>query len=152
MSAQKHQSSQLIEPVIGFIESQGWDYEIIERDRAIKIPFKGKNGNWDLYTQIEQEQFLLFYSILPNQVPQDYIATVAELLTRVNYGLTLGNFEMDWETGEVRYKTSLDIQSYPLNQQILESIVLFNLYTVDQYLRAIMQVIYSNAKPTDTLK
>jgi len=35
---------------------------------------------------------------------------VAEFINRANYGIIIGNFEMDFADGEIRYKTSIDVQ------------------------------------------
>lgn len=38
----------------------------------------------------------------------------AEFLTRANYGLVFGNFEMDMHDGEIRYKPSFRAAEKPL--------------------------------------
>jgi hypothetical protein len=50
---------------------------------------------------------IVFHSICPFNVPAERRAAVAEFLSRVNHGLSLGNFEIDLDDGEVRLKTVL---------------------------------------------
>ena len=45
------------------------------------------------------------YAICPLNADEDTRPVVAEYLTRANYGLNNGNFEMDYSDGEIRYKT-----------------------------------------------
>ena len=52
---------------------------------------------------------LMLYTIVQCRVPEEKRPTMSEFLTRANYGLRLGDLEMDFRDGEVRYKASLDI-------------------------------------------
>lgn len=47
------------------------------------------------------------YHILPFKAEESQRAAVAEYITRANYNLNVGNFEMDFSDGELRYKTTL---------------------------------------------
>lgn len=53
-------------------------------------------------------------------VPEDRRLALAEFLTRANYGLFIGNFEMDWQDGEVRYKTSIDVAGDRLSTALVQ--------------------------------
>ena len=76
---------------------------------------------------------------------------VAEFITRVNYGMVIGNFEMDYEDGEMRYKTSIDIEGTELAASMIRQLVYANLVITDRYLPGIMRVIYSDESPVDVL-
>jgi hypothetical protein len=67
---------------------------------------------------------------------------MSEFLTRANYGLILGNFEMDFTDGEVRYKTSIYIGETELDFPVIKKMVYLNLSTIDDYFPAMMKVIY----------
>jgi len=43
---------------------------------------------------------------------------VNEFLTRANYGLNIGNFEMDFQDGEIRFKTAIDVEEVILRLSI----------------------------------
>jgi len=47
-------------------------------------------------------------AVQPKQQPD-----AAELINRVNFGLRIGNFEMDVEDGVLQYRTSIDIEGEP---------------------------------------
>ena len=44
----------------------------------------------------------------PLNVEEERKSAVAELITRINYSLTRGGFQMDWEDGELIYYCRLD--------------------------------------------
>lgn len=51
--------------------------------------------------------FLICIASFRQTVPDARRLEAAEYLHRINYGLLLGNFEMDYDEGEVRFRTSL---------------------------------------------
>jgi hypothetical protein len=48
---------------------------------------------------------------------------VAEFLTRANSGMVIGNFELDFADGEIRYKTSIDVEGDKLSYAIIKRLV-----------------------------
>jgi hypothetical protein len=50
----------------------------------------------------EEKPDISFRSLFPSRAPVQRRAAVAELLTRLNYGLIHGSFQMDMEDGEIR--------------------------------------------------
>jgi len=43
-----------------------------------------------------------------------------KFLTRANYGMMIGNFEMDFTDGEIRYKTSIDVEGDKLSSALIK--------------------------------
>jgi hypothetical protein len=72
---------------------------------------------------------------------------MSELLTRLNFGKFLGNFEMDFEDGEIRYKTSLYFENESAQPQIIENIIMTNILAMDTSLPAILSVINETITP-----
>jgi hypothetical protein len=94
-----------------FLEDDGWYPQQLEGNYMYRAGFSGKNGQIACYAQIrvDLEQFL-FYVVAPAKAPEAARMAVAEFITRANYGLRIGNFEMDFSDGEVRYKSSIDFE------------------------------------------
>ncbi len=67
-------------------------------------------------------------------------AALAEFVTRANFGLVVGNFEMDMDDGEVRYKTSIDVEGDRLSTALLHQLVRVNLEMMDKYLPGLYAV------------
>jgi hypothetical protein len=79
-----------------------------EEDGWVAAPGHGSNGAWLLIGQAyDALDAAVIYGVVPERVPADRRAAVAELVTRINYGLILGSFELDLDDGEVRFKASL---------------------------------------------
>ncbi len=66
---------------------------------------------------------------------------IAEFITRANYGLVIGNFELDFSDGELRYKTAIDVEDDNLSFALIKQMVYANVIIMDKYLPGIMAVI-----------
>ena len=91
----------------------------------------------------------MFYAICPVAAPEDGRLAMAEFLTRVNDGLVIGNFELDFGNGTIRYKTSIDVEGDRLSQALIKRVVYTNVMTMDQYLPDIMIVLEGRRSPQD---
>lgn len=139
-----------------FLTEDEWPYQLLESDEGtviIQTGFRGDNGGWSCFIQerTEQEQ-LAFYSICPLIVPEDLRIAMAEFITRANNGLVMGNFEMDLENGELRFKTSLDIQGGSLTKMMVKNLIYINVMTLDDYFPGIMSVISSEKEPKEIIE
>jgi hypothetical protein len=138
--------------VTEFFKQDEWPFVTMEEGTAYKVDFRGDNGQWVCYAQIwEEQRRVAFYSICPLKVPSTKLLTVAEFVTRANYGLIVGNFELDFNDGEVRYKTSIDIEGSELTPVTFQQIVYANVLTMDHYLPSLMSVIYSEVAPSEAI-
>ena len=118
---------------------------------TLRIFVKGKNAEWACMIRcFEHSGRLLVYSLYPRQVEDALRNRISELICRINYGLILGNFEMDWDDGELRYKTSMDIEGTELNRTILRNLVYGNFHSFDMYFNAIAQGL-DNSRDLDII-
>ncbi len=136
-----------------FLEEDEWYPQRMEDRYIYRMGFSGANGQFACYAQIrvDLEQFL-FYVMAPVKVPEDRRMLCAEFITWANYGLRIGNFEMDLQDGEVRYKSSLDFQDEPLTENLIKFAIYPAVQTVDRYLPGLMKVIYGAATPHAAVK
>ncbi|MEL6492946.1 MAG: YbjN domain-containing protein [Cyanobacteria bacterium J06621_3] len=77
---------------------------------------------------------------------------MAQFITRANYGLILGNFELDYTDGEIRYKTSLDVESDRLTPALTKNLIYTNVMTMDQYLPGLLAVLEQQTPPGQAIK
>jgi hypothetical protein len=144
--------SELFDVVQAFFTEDEWSFSQLEGRPTLQLVFQGENGRWTCYAQVREAQAqFVFYSILPPTVPPAKRAEVAEFLTRANYGLVIGNFEMNLDDGEVRYKTSLDVEGDRLSPALIRQVVYSNIFVTDRYLPGLMSVIYGSQSPADAI-
>jgi hypothetical protein len=144
--------SPILKLLMQFFTDDDWPFEQISDLPALRTAFSGENGKWNCYAHAREEthQFV-FYSLLPINAPPEKLAAVAEFITRANYSMIVGNFELNFDDGEVRYKTSIDVGNTPMTLPLIKHLVYPNVATMDQYLPGLMAVIYSDTSPSDAI-
>lgn len=129
----------------------GWKYTTVPKDRVILIAFDNNNDHDKircLGKLIEEYSQFIFYSVCPHGTPESKRVAMAELLTRINANRVLGNFELDFDDGEIRYKTSLDYEGIELTTaKWLENLVNVNVTMMKNFLPAILNLINSDMTP-----
>lgn len=115
--------------------------------------FQGKNGQWTcVAVPLEEQDQLLFYSVCPVSTPAEKLGAVAELLHRANYGMHIGNFELDFGDGEVRFKTSIDTEGDEPSVALYRNLIYMNCMMMDRYLPAILKVIAGDTEPSAAIE
>jgi hypothetical protein len=143
----------LIEKVAEFLGSRGWKCTVEPDKPLIQTGANGKNGRWPCIAIAGREnEHLIFLSIFPVNIPLEKRVAIAELVTRINYRLTHGCYEMDFEDGELRFRTSIPAVSGEVQCELMEYLVFANLCTFDSHLGTIMKVLYSHISPKSALQ
>ncbi|MBX3000126.1 MAG: YbjN domain-containing protein [Caldilineaceae bacterium] len=128
--------------IVEFLEQDGWPLQIVEEDQTLLTAYRGENGEWQCYLRVWSERDLVsFYSVLPVYVPETLRAIFNEFITRANFGLIIGNFEMDLDDGETRYKTSIDLEGTGPHPILLRQLIYANVSTMDEHLPAILAIL-----------
>ena len=142
----------IYESVLAFLQEDQWRYEEIPGESAIRLSFTGQNARYDCFGRVnEAHEVFVFYSIIPVRVPETQRLLVAELLARINYGLNIGNFELDMNDGEIRYKTSIDVEGGDLTPRMVETLIAVNISTADRYFPSFADVMYAVVAPMEAV-
>ena len=135
-------SESIIEVIRRYCDDDGIRYRSLD-ERTIQAGFQGNNFTYHMLVRSrEGHQQAILLTIVPVKVQSEQRLAVAEFLCRANYGLMLGNFEMDYDTGEVRYKTSVDVEGGALTTGMVKTLVHVNLSTADKYAKGLISVLY----------
>lgn len=145
--------ARIMEAMKDFFAKDDWNFRPLDNDRPVlRMGFAGDDAQWTCFAQAreEQEQFI-FYSVSPVPAPADRRNEVAEFITRANYGMIVGNFEMDYSDGEIRYKTSIDVEDADLTHPLMRHVVYANVMTFDRYFKGLMAVMHGGSSATDAV-
>ncbi|HET9060197.1 MAG TPA: YbjN domain-containing protein [Acidimicrobiales bacterium] len=129
-----------------YFDRQGWRYEILEGAHVLRSHFHADAGDWVTFAHVRDEpRQVVVYSVADERCPADRRSAMAELVTRANFGLVLGNLELDFSDGEVRAKTSLGLGGSHLDDQslaeLVEGLVEANLRVFHRYMPGVVAVI-----------
>jgi hypothetical protein len=140
--------SELFDAARAYFQEQAWPVELKDDDEILRFRYEGDHGKWMCFARARSEagQFI-FLSVLSEKVPKDKRPLIAEFLTRANFGLNVGNFEMDFEDGEIRFRTSLDVAEARLTSGLINPLVKASLVAMDDHLPGIQAVMAGTATP-----
>ncbi len=141
-----------LQVVTDFLEAQEWPCRLVGDRTVVQTAFQGEQGAWLCYANCRSEfGQMLFYSIAPQRAPEAARPAVAEYLMRANWGLMIGNFELDYNDGEVRCKTSLQLENTVLTTDLLRPLVFDNVVVMDKYLPGLLAVMAGTATPAEAI-
>jgi hypothetical protein len=138
----------LLQMAAAFFEDRHWTHRAIERPRAVEVTHDWAETPFRSYAQAKKDgRLFLYYSVCPEHAPPERRAAVATYLTRVNFGQMVGAFEMDLDDGEVRFRTSIDLEGEPMTGPLLSGVVYPNHQAMIDYLPGLLQVIAGEKDP-----
>ncbi|MEM9214881.1 MAG: YbjN domain-containing protein [Cyanobacteria bacterium P01_F01_bin.150] len=124
----------------------------IQNPKLFQLAFQGDAGRWTCLAQTDDTAHqVVFYSLCPISVPDDRYGSIAEFILRVNDSLLIGNFELDIDQGDIRYKTSLDTEGDRLTSTLMQRLVYANVHTMDTYLPGIIAVLAGDCSPVEAI-
>jgi len=141
----------LLDTVVEYLDDEGFEYDV-ESEERVDLSFTTSNGvlvTW--FSLDDEDQVVLFVTRCPVFVPQERRGAAMEFLTRANFGLRLGHFEFDLDDGEVRYKTSIDVEGDRLTPVLVKRLVRPNLMTMDRYLPGLLRVVFGATTPAQEI-
>lgn len=139
--------------LIDYIESKNFTHTANPQERKVTLTLNGKNANYRFVARItHDEEFLQVTAYYPFFVRDEKLRlSSAELITRANYCMPLGKFEMDLKDGEVRFHATHVIEGGILSQEMIERHMMTSYFTADRYFPAFMQHLHAGYTPEDAV-
>ncbi len=131
----------LYQAVIACMDEADQKHHDDPANNLISMDIAGDDGNWRMFIEVTDEEELrrvVAYAQLPARMPVYNRLKVAELLTRINCRLIVGNFTLDFDDGEVMFKTSLDLADGQLTQAMFLQMHQLNCSIINHYFRQIL--------------
>jgi hypothetical protein len=144
--------SEVFAAVLAFLEADGWPTALrTEIGEVVATKYQGESGRWMCEARVDTWGRVSFYSAYPESVPEDRRLEVSEFLTRANWALVVGNFELDLRDGELRVKTSIDTQGTVLPDEMLRALIYTNVGIMDRYIQSVAAVIEDGVSAAEAI-
>ncbi len=147
---------EIMEAVKNFLDEDGWRYSI-ESDKGVfrfGVNLRGKLKNVQYLVGINERDYNV-YAVSPLSADQDepeQIAKMAEFVCRANYGLKDGNFELDCDDGELRYKCYMNCNGVIPTREMIGTSIRCPAAMFERYSKGIMQILFGDMSPADAIK
>ncbi len=139
--------------VVSYLQNDNWNFERINNSENLKCGVKGKNASYRIFFSIKEENNrLVVYVVSPFNIPEEKRVAAAEFIARANSGMYFGNLELDLDDGEVRYKTSIDLEGGTLTEKMVENLIYWGYWGMDRYYPGLMALIYGGKSPAEAVK
>lgn len=145
--------SELIDIAAAALSELGWDYKRVEQFPVLSVAVEAPNGIIDVFVHAHADARRLLVYLRPQglMIENHQLAMMADFLTRANYGLPLGNFELDMNDGELNFKNSLDVSGGHLTAAMVKTLVLFGIESMNRYLPG-LRAILQGTQPKDAIE
>ena len=153
----KHYSKEIAEVVHNFLTKDDWNFEFQEEKGIFRfgLNLKGKIRNVQYIVGIHETDFNV-YGLVPISAEHrddNMMQQLAEFLHRANYGLRNGNFEMDMDDGEVRYKVYVNAKGLSdIPDEIIEDSIMLPVVMMDRYGDGIAALMFGFSDPVTEIK
>ncbi len=143
-----------IEVVEKLFAELDWEAKMLPDYPVMTCALQVPNGTLDIFCHVHADHERILFYLRPQNldIPVDKRLAVAEFVTRANYGLSLGNFEMDMEDGELNFKTILQAPAALLSTALLRPYLLLGVETINHYLPGLTKVIAGQELPGIAIK
>jgi hypothetical protein len=131
----------LLDVAKAFFDDAGWMCEVDDDRSMIRAFHDGDTMTFPVYVRADDERDqLVLYGVLPDPVEEEHRLDVAAFLAAANYGLNIGNWEIDLGDGEVRFRAGIDVEGGELTPRMVRSMAASCVINVDVYAPAIRAV------------
>jgi hypothetical protein len=142
----------IMQIVLRVINARGWRHVRHANRAVVELSLACKHSVVGFFvTARENEQQAIVCAVIGSKVPAERRAAVAEFLSRVNFTFFVGNFDVDFDDGRVRFRAGIDVEGGALADKMVENLFDLSAYAADAYHERLMQVIYGGAHPKDVL-
>ena len=137
--------------VKSFLDADGWHYKFSEDSHIFDftLTLNGKLQQVHYNLLIRKFDYSV-YAICPMSA-KDCLPQMAEFISRANYGLANGNFELDFRDGEIRYKCFVNCHDTVPGTQAIKDSIYIPASMFNKYSDGILSVLFNMKTPTQAV-
>ena len=126
-------------------DSLNWRHHLDAGENVLVAWARGPDGDFALTVSVlENPECLLVFGRLPFTVPETKRSQVVDAVNRANFGLIIGFFEMNPETGRIYYEGTIPLKNAVLTVEQVANVLDTVAGAGAGYYRAFARLIYAN--------
>ena len=147
----KNYSEELVSIVREHLDDKGWTYRFEDDNGVFRfgLNISGNLRSIQYLIDIRDTDYSV-YAISPlsaDKDNEDQLHRMSEAVNRINYGLRDGNFELDLNDGEIRYKSYVNCEDSTLSQAMVRRSIGVPAAMFTRYSKVIIGIIFSDGDP-----
>ena len=141
----------LFTTVRAMLDSRNYKYQPID-ERSLTMTFQNERGAYGLFfTTNDKSDFVGLSATYGSKIPDDRRVPIAEALSRINHRLWLGNFELDFSNGQLRFRIGIDVEDGRLSEKMVSNLLGVTLNAMERYHVALMRIAFGEVEPEAAL-
>jgi len=136
-----------------FLEKGGWNAEEMPDQFAFIAKAEDElcPRTYFFQVKVELEQFLFYIQPVITLLP-DMLPAIAEFVARANFGMRIGNFEVDYGACQICFRSSINFKGVPLSEPLIEGVISPALKAYDEFFPGLAQVIAGIDTPAHAIR
>ncbi len=139
----------LYDTICNFFDKRWNSYQKIDWKPIIYLH---ANGFIFIIQAQEKSNTVVLELRLSLNIPEEKRKLVSEFITRANYGIKVGWFQMDLRDWEINYNIWINVEDWILSDEMIVNMISYASLTTKKYLWWIAQVVYSWKTPEEAIK
>lgn len=132
----------LFQVLYNTLKQDGWEFTYNDKNELFSMEIRGINSEFVCFIIVDEEQeSLLCNTHIKQKIPFTKRLEVCNFMNRVNYELAIGNFEMDMDDGEIRFRTYLDLSNSEPSREQLLNLIWNGAQTFDTYYPGFIKIL-----------
>ena len=137
----------LLSTVMEALEAHDTRYQRVG-DESVAFRIRDTNVTHDFFISADDETGLVtLYAPFGPHVPDARRVAAAEAIARINSRLATGHFELDFDDGELRFRSAIDVEGGLLSTLMVDNLVRSALWACEQYCAPLMSIAFGDAEP-----
>lgn len=148
-----HGYSQAFDALVAHFESNGLKFLADRESKSVQLFMTGDYAVYNCRIQLTHNDELIQTRIHYPVVARDpkIRPLVAEALARANHGMSIGNFDIDMDSGDISFHLGQVIRDRGLDDEVVGGVFSVSLSTADRYFPAVMRVMFAGNTPSDAV-
>ena len=150
-------STKIADAIQEFLHDDDWNYTFHEEKGTFhfSLSTRSRLNTVDYFIAVREDHYRVL-CISPLNVNTDdaqELTRMAEFITRANYGMTHGCFEMDNHDGEIRFRMTVDCDGDAVpTQEIIRNSLYVPASMFNRYGSGMVQTMFSDLNPADIIR
>ena len=154
--ADENYSEDLVGEIRGFLLDDDWKFDFDDEKGIFRfgVNIDGKMKHVNYFMPVRDDSYTV-YAISPVSGDTDdplTMGALAEFMCRANYGLRNGNFEIDMNDGEIRYKVFVDCDGVIPSREVIRGSIIIPAMMFERYSPGILDVIFKGSSAKDAVE
>lgn len=151
-STESEDEMSLHSAMLAAIADAGWRTSEVEDSVAV-VELRGDHAIYTCrYFTPAEPKIVVCCTRAPLVVPEAARRKTMEFITRANFGLLLGSFEMNLEQGALFFRASCQVDDGTLTTQMVTTLASVGVWAFDRYYPHLMEVVYGKRSAADAIQ